>query len=219
MRAALQALWAEGERPQPTTRFTPAPVSTAVAQGWVASTGVNFCAKAYRTVAADHLDAPALAVLAEFLRNGFLHGAVREQGGAYGAGASYSADTGAFRFYSYRDPRLGETLQDFDRALYWLHEHPHSERTREEAILGVISRIDRPESPAGEAINAFFEALHGRTPEHRRRFRQRVLAVTIEDMRRAAARHLVPERASIAVLTDPATLRRHRELGLELLTL
>lgn len=26
-------------------------------------------------------------------------------------------DSGAFRFYSYRDPRLDQTLADFDRAL------------------------------------------------------------------------------------------------------
>jgi Zn-dependent M16 (insulinase) family peptidase len=60
-------------------------------------------------------------VLGGFLRNGFLHRAIREQGGAYGGGASHDAGIAAFRFYSYRDPRHAATLADFDAALDWLH--------------------------------------------------------------------------------------------------
>ena len=53
-------------------------------QIWVANTQVNFCAKAFPTVSSGHPDAPALTVLGAYLRNGFLHRAIREQGGAYG---------------------------------------------------------------------------------------------------------------------------------------
>jgi hypothetical protein len=97
-----------------------------------------------------------LHVLGDFLRNGYLHRAIREQGGAYGGGAGYHPDSGAFRFHSYRDPRLADTLADFDRALDWLQTWDHPARTLEEAILGVIAAIDKPGSPAGEAISAFF---------------------------------------------------------------
>ncbi|MDP5071116.1 MAG: peptidase M16, partial [Congregibacter sp.] len=51
---------------------------------WVANSQVSFCAKAYATVPSGHADAAALTVLAGYLRNGFLHRAIREQGGAYG---------------------------------------------------------------------------------------------------------------------------------------
>ena len=217
MLAALTASWAA--MPEPSgmaAAFSPAPVSAIVRQAWSTSTQVNFSAKAYPAVPAEHPDAPALAVLGDFLHNGYLHRAIREQGGAYGSGASYSSDTGAFRFYSYRDPRLTETLADFDRALSWLHETRHEPRALEEAILSVVGRIDRPDSPAGEAVSAFFETLHGRTPEHRQRFRKQVLEVSIEDLLRAAELYLRPERASVAVVSDPATLKQHDALGLEL---
>ena len=104
---------------------------------------------------AGHDDAPALTVLSALLRNGFLHRTIREQGGAYGGGASHDANIGAFRFFSYRDPRFGETLDDFDAAITWFLDNRHDSSALEEAILGVIGSIDKPGSPAGEARKHF----------------------------------------------------------------
>lgn len=204
--AALATRWRDGQTvPAPFALAAPEPQPPR--QGFRVNTQVNFCAKVYPTVAPNHPDAPALQVLGDFLRNGHLHRAIREQGGAYGGGAGYHPDSGAFRFYSYRDPRLAETLDDFDRALDWLHTHDHPARALEEAILGVIAAIDKPGSPAGEAISAFFGTLFGRTPEQRRAYRQRVLNVTLDDLKRVAATWLQPERARCAVLSDARTLK------------
>ncbi len=196
--------------------FKPSAVNYVVKKSWSTSTQVNFCAKAYSTVPSGHADAPVLTVLGNFLQNGYLHRALREQGGAYGGGANYDGSTGAFRFYSYRDPRLVETLTDFDQSLAWLYNTKHGARALEEAILGVVGRIDRPGSPAGEAMSSFFNSLHGRTPEQRREFRHRVLQVKIEDLRRVAVAYLHPENAHIAVLSNAKTLAGlSSEWGLE----
>jgi Zn-dependent M16 (insulinase) family peptidase len=197
----------------------PQATDSVVRQGWRTATAVSFCAKAYPTVPQEHEDAPALTVLGPFLKNGFLHRAIREQGGAYGAGAGYSPDTGAFRFYSYRDPRLRGTLEDFDRSLDWLQSSRHEPRRLEEAILNVISEIDRPDSPAAEAIGAFFGSLHGRSPEQRRRFRHKVLKVSLDDLQRVGQQYLRLERASVAVVSGQETLERHEDFGLELRSL
>jgi presequence protease len=177
-------------------------VRAPVRQLWQTNTQVNFCAKAYPTVAVDHPDAAALTVLGGFLRNGFLHRTIREQGGAYGGGASQDSNIAAFRFYSYRDPRLTETLADFDAALDWLYQERHEPEQLEQAILGVIGSLDKPGSPAGEAKQDFHNQLFGRTPEQQRRFRQRILTVTMEDLLRVARTYLRPEQASIAVVTN-----------------
>ncbi|MCB1877604.1 MAG: insulinase family protein, partial [Chromatiales bacterium] len=200
-------------------RFLPPQTGNAVAQQWTTSAQVNFCARAYATVPMGHPDAPALMVLGEFLRNGFLHTEVREKGGAYGSGASWDSDSGTFRFYSYRDPRLGETLADFDRALAWLRSDDPSERECEEAVLGVVSSIDRPESPSGEAVSAFFASLFGRSPDVRRAFRARVLAVTLEELKAVGERWLKPENASTAVLSDAGQKEAGKALGLETIAL
>ena len=169
---------------------------------WKTSTQVNFCARAYATVPGGHADAAPLTVLGGFLRNGFLHRAIREQGGAYGGGASQDSHGGSFRFYSYRDPRLEETLADFDASLDWLHSDSHSWQQVEEAILGVISAIDKPGSPAGEAKQTFHAELYGNSREIRERFRSRVLAVTLADLQRVASTYLTTERQNTAVITS-----------------
>lgn len=216
--AGIAELWATSTLPEGGAALAPAPVRATVRQLWLTNTQVNFCAKAYPTVPVEHPDAAALTVLGGFLRNGYLHRAIREQGGAYGGGASQDSSIAAFRFYSYRDPRLAETLADFDAAIDWLLTSTHEAEQLEQAILGVIGSLDKPASPAGEAKQAFHNELFGRSPEQRRRFRSRVLAVKLEDLLRVARTYLQPEHASIAVVTND-TGRQSYETGASALPL
>jgi len=188
-------------------------------QMWIANTQVNFCAKAYATVTMEHADAAALSVLGGFMRNGYLHTAVREQGGAYGGGATQDSNIAAFKFYSYRDPRLTETLDDFDAAISWVIENEHEYRQLEEAILGVIGGIDKPGSPAGEARSAFHNELHGRSREKLQKFRQQVLNVSIDDLKRVSETYLKNGEASVAVITSAATHEQTGDLGMDVVTL
>jgi Zn-dependent M16 (insulinase) family peptidase len=177
---------------------------------------VNYCAKAHAAVPPMHEDAAALAVLGGFLRNGYLHRAIREQGGAYGGGAGYDSESASFRFFSYRDPRLTDTLNDFDRAIDWLLDNTHDGRTVDEAIFGVISSIDKPGSPAGEAKKAFLDGLHGRTLEQQRLMRARILDVTEADLKRVAETYLNPQTASVGVLSGPTKEDELKGLGLHI---
>ncbi|MBL4607923.1 MAG: insulinase family protein [Pseudomonadales bacterium] len=202
----------------PSAGFTPFKLDAtrqACKEAWITSTQVNFCAKAYPTVTSDHSDAAALTVLGGFLRNGYLHRTIREQGGAYGGGASADSANAIFRFYSYRDPRLEETLEDFDKSVVWLLENDHEWQQVEEAILGVVSDIDKPSSPAGEAKQSYHNDLFGRTESQRRHFREKVLAVKLEDLKRVAEAYLKPGNASIAVVTHTGNTEKLQALGLK----
>ena len=187
-----------------------------VRQIWTTNTQVNFCAKAYPTVPSSHPDHAALSVLGGFLRNGFLHRTIREQGGAYGGGADQDGNSASFRFYSYRDPRLVETLKDYDRAIEWVLSGTHDERLVEEAILGVISSMDKSSSPAGEAKQAFYNELFGRTLEHRLHYRKQVLGTQMADLQRVAARYLLPEKASIGLISNTSKLEQVKDLHLDI---
>jgi hypothetical protein len=198
--AALEATLADQPVRHQDSTFSLPPLRERCGELWLTNTQVNFCARAYPTVPVQHPDAPALTVLGGFLRNGYLHRCIREQGGAYGGGASQDPSIAAFRFYSYRDPRREETLADFDASIDWMLHTRHEARALEEAILGVIGSMDKPSSPAGEAKQHFHNRLYGRTHAQREHFRQQVLAVTLDDLRRVTQAYLQPEHASTAVI-------------------
>ena len=214
--AEIDSFWDKKAKTPDVAPFSLPSTRESVKQAWVTSTQVNFCAYAYPTVGSDHPDHATLQVLAGYLRNGFLHSAIREVGGAYGGGASQDPASASFRFFSYRDPRLGETLADFKASITWLLGDAQQESQLEEAVLGVIASLDKPSSPAGEAKTAFYNRLFGRTLEQRTEFRKRVLATTLEDLKRVATRYFVDQEPSLAVITSAAKAEELEIEGLEI---
>ncbi|MEC7120268.1 MAG: peptidase M16, partial [Pseudomonadota bacterium] len=180
---------------------------------WLIQANVQFCAAAYPAVPLDHPDVAALMVLGPYLRNGFLHRALREQGGAYGGGAGYDGNTCAFRFHSYRDPRLAETFADFQASIDWLLTQPQQAYQLEESILGLMASMDKPGSPAGEAISACHAQLHGRTPARRQALRQSILAVSLADLQRVAQTYLQPAQRRRAVVAPYAKQAELEAMG------
>ncbi|MCK5811181.1 MAG: peptidase M16, partial [Cocleimonas sp.] len=131
--------------------------------------------------------------------------------------ASYDPDTASFRFYSYRDPRFVETLNDFDNSLHWLLDTKHDGQALEEAILSIVSAIDNPSSPSGDAINAFYSDLHGRDYEWRKQNRQNILNVRLDDLLQVGEQYLQPEKGNIAVIGSQEVLQSAKEIELEIL--
>ncbi|KAF1025251.1 MAG: hypothetical protein GAK29_02040 [Acinetobacter bereziniae] len=185
-------------------------------QAWLIQGNVQFCAQAYPAVTIDHKDAAAFMVLGAFLKNGFLHHVIREQGGAYNCGANYDPNTCAFSFFSYRDPRLAETFVDFDSSLRWLMEQQEDSQFLEAAILTVISGMDKPGSPSDEAIKACHFALHGRTPTIRQNLRQQVLNVTLKDLKRLVTDYLSLDNVKKSVVAPLSKADLVEQLGFEI---
>ena len=179
-----------------------------VQQMWTTNTQVNYCARSFPTVSSAHPDAASLVVLGEVLRNGHLHRSVREQGGAYGGGAGQDNNNACFRFYSYRDPRSADTFSDFSASVDWVLSDQLQPQHLEEAVLGVIGSLDKPGSPAGEALQSYQNELHGRTTKIRQAFRVAILAVNLNSLQTVAARYLQGVQPSEAVVA-PAELSEH----------
>lgn len=216
LQASLSAQWQKAQAPSSDfLALALPPRREQVLQLWTTNTQVNFCAKAFPTVAASHPDHAPLTVLGGFLRNGFLHRTIREQGGAYGGGADQDANSASFRFFSYRDPRLVETLNDYDKAVDWVLSGKHEARHVEEAVLGVISSMDKSISPAGAAKQAFYNELFNRTREQRQRFREQVLGTNIADLQRVAEKYLQGDNASIGIISNTAQSEKAEALGLK----
>jgi Zn-dependent M16 (insulinase) family peptidase len=174
---------------------------------------------AFPTVNQLHSDAPALAVAAGILRNGYLHTAIREQGGAYGAGASQDSNLGIFKFYSYRDPRIEGTFDDFQASIDWLLNDAKDESLVEQSILGIIGSMDRPSSPAGEAKLNHHSLKAGRTSELRLAYRQGLLSVTLADVKRVMETYLLTDKGKKSVLAPKGTGDIATKLGLNAIEL
>lgn len=181
---------------------------------WQVDSQVNFCAWALPSVTMGHPDAPVLAVLSAVLRNGFLHTAIREKGGAYGAGASQDSALGCFKFFSYRDPRVEGTFDDFNASIDWVLNQSSGDDLVEQAILGLIGSMDRPASPAGEARQYFHLDRNGRTLALRQTFRQRLLSCQWQDVQRVAKQYLQGQIGSKAVVAPRGTAAIAKNLGL-----
>jgi Zn-dependent M16 (insulinase) family peptidase len=182
---------------------------------WSTDTQVNFCSSAYKTVSADHPDSAALTVLGGVLRNNYLHTKIREQGGAYGGGASHDNSNGVFRFYSYRDPRLEETLADFSGSLNWLTQGEMTDDQVEQSVLGVIGSLDKPGSPAGEVKGAYQNRLFNRSDDFRKQYRESILSVNKEQLVELSEKYFVDENKSEAVVTDAARAEKLVDQGFD----
>ncbi len=209
----LHQAWARlPPTPEAGAIFRPLASYPSTATAYTTATAVSYCALAFPTVALAHGDAAALAVSGRLLTNNILHPRIREQGGAYGASASYAGATGSFTLTSYRDPRFAATFEDMRAGLRWLAECPADARLLKEAVLGVIAGLDSPGSPAGEARARFTGDLKGSGPERMNTFRRRVLATSIEDVRRIA-RVWLPTGGGVPAAVTSAEIAQASGLG------
>lgn len=186
-------------------------------EAWIADLAVGYCAYSVKTVPGNHEDAPLLTLLAQFLRDGYLHSAIREQGGAYGAGAKYDPAAESFNFFSYRDPRIEGTFVDFEKSITWLLENNHDEERLSEAKIGVIARADVPKSPAAEAQSDVSASFSRITREDENRVRGIILDATIDDLKKLAKKYFSNFReASRVVITGKQNRSECEKLGFEI---
>ena len=160
--------------------------------GWITGAQVCYCAEAFPTVDSFHEDAPALSVLGAVLRNGYLHSAIREKGGAYGAGAMQDSNNKIFKFFSYRDPKCTETFNEFMKSREWSLKGISQDQL-DEGILGVISSIDKPLSPYGEAMSDFANNLDKKDINQRLKFRSMVKECSLDDLANVSRKYLFNE--------------------------
>lgn len=149
---------------------------------------VNYCAKSVQTVPFTHSDFPALRVLGKVLSSKYLLPVVREQNGAYGAGAKIARD-GLFNFFSYRDPNSQKTLDTFDASASWIRENwaKIDEQLLFEAKLGVLQQLDEPTAPGSKGMDLFKAGIDD---EMFNAHRRQVLAVSKDDLEFVTQRYL-----------------------------
>lgn len=179
-----------------------------LSSAWVADVPVNYCAQAFPVGAVDSESTAALHVAAAALRNVYLLPAIRERGGAYGAGARFEPALGVLYLFSYRDPRLTETLTAFDQGYRALAENKLSDELLHEAKLTAIGELDRPYIDTHGARADFFDAILGIPAGHKHALRRIVLELDAAAVQTAVSGCLEAALAGTAVITDSDTATR-----------
>lgn len=123
----------------------------------------------------------AMSVLETILRYEYLWIRIRVQGGAYGAFANFY-DDGNMIFCSYRDPNLVETFNVYKELPKYLRQFTLTDREMRKYIIGTMSGLDVPMTPALRGPRAMGLYFSGATIEDKIAFRKQVIACRPEDI-------------------------------------
>ena len=122
-----------------------------------------------------------MSVLETILRYEYLWIRIRVQGGAYGAFANFY-DDGNMIFCSYRDPNLLETLDVYKELPQYLRDFALTDREMRKYIIGTMSSLDLPMTPALRGPRAMGMYFSGAKLEDKVEFRKQVIACKPEDI-------------------------------------
>ena len=122
-----------------------------------------------------------MSVLETILRYEYLWIRIRVQGGAYGAFANFY-DDGNMIFCSYRDPNLLETLDVYKELPQYLRDFTLTDREMRKYIIGTMSSLDLPMTPALRGPRAMGMYFSGAKLEDKVEFRKQVIACKPEDI-------------------------------------
>ncbi len=95
---------------------------------------VNHCTETMKVPAYSGREHARLKLLGSLLTTKWLHPLVREKGGAYGAGCRVN-ESGLLSLFSYFDPRVLETYDNFEKAVAEASQGKFSNTDVEQAKL------------------------------------------------------------------------------------
>ena len=188
-----------------------------VDEGFVVPTQVSYVGKSGRLYENGERIPGSAAVVARFLRNGYLWDHVRVMGGAYGGFCVFSPFSGIISFLSYRDPNLHKTIDVYDAAADALMEAADAMENDPQAlataIIGTIGDMDGALSPDQKGYTAFQRWLINESPEYRQRYRDEILDTKPEDFRDFARRLKSMKDPSVAVVSSKAAFEAAAKAG------
>lgn len=154
-------------------------------EGFITSSQVQYVAKGANFIRLGYKYTGAMKVLETIMRYEYLWTNIRVLGGAYGAFVKFRRD-GNMYFGSYRDPNLLETLKVYDNTADFLRKFSVSDREMTKYIIGTISSMDMPLTPALKGELATSAYLANMSNEMRQQQRDEILATKQEDIRALA---------------------------------
>lgn len=154
----------------------------------------------------------ALRILKVIMGYEYLWTNIRVKGGAYGCMCSFGKNGDSY-FVSYRDPNLKKTFETYHGIADYVKDFTADERTMTKYIIGTISEIDTPMTPATKASRSLGAYLSNLTFDEVQKERDEILNCTQEDIRKLAAyMEAIMEADAICVVGNGQAIEENKEL-------
>ena len=137
----------------------------------------------YREAGFDYTG--AFRILKVLFNYEYLWTNIRVKGGAYGCMSGFRRNGDSY-LVSYRDPNLAKTLEVYRGAAEYLRNYQADEEEMTKYVIGTISDMDVPLTPAGKGSMSMTAYLCGVTQEMLQRERDQVLNASVEEIRALA---------------------------------
>ncbi len=169
-------------------------------EAFIIPSPVSYIAQAFRSSLIESKEYGPEILLSHILRTDYLWENVRMKGGAYGASASANGMEGIFSFSSYRDPNIEKTIDAFREGLELLSREGIKEDVLEKAIITIVGKDVRPQSPGEKSIIGFIRKLYNITDDIRRTRRKSIMDADMVSIKAAAERLLTSMSESAMVV-------------------
>lgn len=154
-------------------------------EGYLTSAQIQYVCRAGNFIQKGLSYTGALKVLKVMMGYDYLWNRVRVKGGAYGCMCSFGKSGDSY-FVSYRDPNLEKTVEVYEKAADYIESFDADERTITQYIIGAISDLDVPMSPAARGLYSLTGYMTNLSFERLQKEREELLGVTVETIRSLA---------------------------------
>ena len=151
-------------------------------EGFKTASKVQYVAKAGNFIDQGVAYTGALQILKVIMSYDYLWQNIRVKGGAYGCMSNFNR-IGEGYFVSYRDPNLKRTLDAYDGVVDYLKNFTVSERDMTKYIIGTMSGIDQPMTPASKGERSMNLYMNKVSAEMIREERNQILDAEQDDIR------------------------------------
>lgn len=151
-------------------------------EGFKTASKVQYVAKAGNFIDQGVAYTGALQILKVIMSYDYLWQNIRVKGGAYGCMSNFNR-IGEGYFVSYRDPNLKRTLDVYDGVVDYLKNFTVSERDMTKYIIGTMSGIDQPMTPASKGDRSMNLYMNKVSAEMIREERNQILDAGQDDIR------------------------------------
>ncbi|MCI8517753.1 MAG: insulinase family protein [Hungatella sp.] len=181
-------------------------------EGFKTSSQVNYVARCGNFRGAGYEYTGTLRILKLILSYDYLWLNLRVKGGAYGCMSGFGR-SGEGYFVSYRDPNVARTNEVYEKIVGYLEDFDVDERDMTKYVIGTISAMDTPFTPADKGARGLSAYLSGVTDQMLCEEREQVLCAEPKDIRALAGIvKAILETGSLCTIGNEEKIEASRDL-------